>query len=797
MRATDSAERLPKWPTRRNFLGILGGAATAYGLGQVPDLLWQTDTVAQPEWSPGIEERINSTCLICPARCGINGRLVDGRLVRIGGNALHPMSRGGVCSRGVAGVQMLYHPERLAGPLARVGPRGAGRWQPVPPDEAVAQIAKRLGVLRSEHRPETLAVVAGYCAGTMEDMWRQFLRSFGSPNYVPDDYQDGTDAIMELMHGIQRRPSYDLEQAELVLSFGAPLFESWWSPLQAYTGFASQRATTGRRHRFIQIDTRFSRTASRVHEWVGIRAGTHAVLALGIAYVLVRDELFDAEFVAQHVSGFEDFVDESGQPQEGYRSLVLRNYRTEEVSAATGVPVERITSLARAVAESNAPLSVCGADVMLSPNGLRAGLAVHSINVLMGSVNRAGGVLVASVPPLDPLVEPVLDDTGRAGLERAPVVPKPPFGVGDQATRFAATVAEAETSGVEALLLYYANPLVASAQPELWMRALEKISFVVSFSPFLDETARHADLILPDLLPYERWQDAPTPVSYPFPVWGLTRPLVRPPEGAMHTGDAVLALAKNLGGTVAQSLPYQDFETLLQSRARGLFSAGRGMILGDEFERQYNREMEQRGWWLKEHNEFQPFWEDLVKSGGWADVFYDNTDPGRFARTPDGRIALMPVALRRVPQPHGGDQKLYLDVGPDDDGTGEEYPLRLLPYRVSTLSSGTLTLERWQTERPGILPDVLWVPWVEVSPITAQTMAFKDGDMVWVVSPRGRYRARLKVFPGAAAGSVGAPYGLRHPSGEAANPLRLLDGSIDPLSGLFSWFSTYVRLERA
>jgi anaerobic selenocysteine-containing dehydrogenase len=265
----------------------------------------------------------------------------------------------------------------------------------------------------------------------------------------------------------------------------------------------------------------------------------------------------------------------------------------------------------------------------------------------------------------------------------------------------------------------------------------------------------------------------------------------------MHTGDAVLALAKNLGGTVAQSLPYQDFEALLQARARGLFSAGHGMILGGEFERQYNREMEQRGWWLREHHEFEPFWEDLVKSGGWTDVLYDDTDPDRMARTPDGRVELLPAVLRRVLNSQGAEQKLYLDVGSDDDATPEEFPLRLLPYRVSTLSSGTLALERWHAERPGIFPDVTWVPWVEVSPVTAQAMGLNDSDMVWVVSLQGRYRARLNLFPGTAPENVCAPYGLRHPNGEDANPLRLLDGSVDSLTGLPSWSSTFVRLERA
>jgi anaerobic selenocysteine-containing dehydrogenase len=207
--------------------------------------------------------------------------------------------------------------------------------------------------------------------------------------------------------------------------------------------------------------------------------------------------------------------------------------------------------------------------------------------------------------------------------------------------------------------------------------------------------------------------------------------------------------------------------------------------------------MEQRGWWLREHNEFESFWEDLVESGGWTDLFYDDTDPLRLSRTPDARIDLMPAALLGAQDEQQVERQLYLDVRSDDDAASDEFPLRLIPYRVSTLASGTLALAKWIVEQPTVFPDVLWIPWVEVAPATARDLGFGDGTMVWVVSAQGRYRARLKVFPGTAPENVCAPYGLRHPDGEQANPLRLLDGSFDPLTGLASWSSTFVRLERA
>jgi anaerobic selenocysteine-containing dehydrogenase len=546
------------------------------------------------------------------------------------------------------------------------------------------------------------------------------------------------------------------------------------------------------------VDARFSRTAAAAHEWVGVRPGTHAALALGIAYVLIRDELIDDRFVAERVSGFEDFTDVDGRRRDGYRSLVTRHYRTEEVSAVTGVSVSRITELAHAFARFRPAVAVCGSDVTRSPDGLLDGLAVHSLNVLVGNISQAGGVMFGDEPPLEPLPPPVLDATARAGLKRGPVGDVGvPFGSGDQPLRFAETIAGGSESQVEALLLYYANPLESSARADLWRSALDRIPFVVSFSPFLDETSGYADVVLPDLLPYERWQDAPTPQSYPYPVWGLSRPLVDPPEGGIHTGDAVLTVARELGGSVAEALPFEGFESLLKARARGLFSSHRGMLLGDEFERRHHRQMEQRGWWLPQHGDFDSFWEDLVGRGGWVDLFYDYSDPSRVSRRPDGRIALMPEELLRVLDTEGHTGEPFSPVSQTSLAVAVEFPLRLIPYRLSTLASGTLALERWLVELPSVLPGVFWRPWVEVSAETARDLGLADRSTVWVVSARGRYRARLKVYAGTAPGTVCAPYRLRHPDGEPANPLQLLDDSRDSLTGLLSWFTTQVRLERA
>lgn len=785
-------------PDRRQFLWMMGSAAGALSLVRLGEIVWTPqEAEIGPGWAPGIEELTNSACLLCPGRCGIRGRTVDGNLVRIMGSRIHPMSRGGLCPNGVAGVQMLYHQDRLVSPLARQGERGAGDWRPLSLDEAVDEVAARLSALRQEGRPEAVAALTGYCAGSMADVWRRFLDAFGSPNCVPAGHENGMDAVMEVMHGVRRFPSYDLEGADTVLSFGAPLFESWRSPLQAFVAFAGSNAPAGgRRSRFIQVDHRFSHTAAHADEWVGVRPGTHWILALGMAYVILRDRLHDERFLAQHASGFEDFEDPRGRAREGFRTVVMRGYRTEEVSSLTGVSVERITELARSFATSPRSVAVCGQDVTLAPGGLLAGMAVHSLNVLVGSVGRSGGVLLGDEAPLTPLAPLVEDEVGRAGRTRVPIGGSgPAFGIGDQAERFARAVASGADAPPEVLLIYGIDPLGSSRISDVWREALGRIPLVVSFSPFIDETAQQADMVVPDLLPWERWQDAPTPPSYPYSVWGLARPLVSPAEGGMQAGDVLLALAQKLGGVVAGSLPYDSFEDLLKSRARGLFEARRGGTFASEFEMENRRQSELRGWWLPSQPDFESFWSELVDRGGWADLFYDETDPSRFSRLPDGRVALMPPAVLGALESEGGDRYPYVRHSDEPTGNGEEFPLLLLPYRVSTCASETLGRERWLAEQPVVFPDVQWVPWVSVAPGTAEETGLTEGHMVWVVSSRGRYKACLQVSAGIAPGTVTAPIGLRHPDGESADPLRLLETSAARLTGMPGWFTTHVRLE--
>jgi hypothetical protein len=200
---------------RREFLAGLGGAGLGVGLGKISHWLPLASPEVGADWRPGDQRLVSSTCLLCPSHCGIRGRVVDDALVHIEGNPLHPVSRGGLCPRGAAGLQVLYHPDRLAGPVERNGESFASlTWK-----AGLELVAAKLAALRDAGRSDAVAWLGGEVSGSLDAVVERFLRAYGSPHRIREGYDDGSAEVMELIHGIRRRPSFDVERADLGLSF--------------------------------------------------------------------------------------------------------------------------------------------------------------------------------------------------------------------------------------------------------------------------------------------------------------------------------------------------------------------------------------------------------------------------------------------------------------------------------------------------------------------------------------------------------------------------------------------------
>jgi len=775
---------------RREFLAGLGGLGAGIGLGAVSHWLPLPSPEVGPAWSPGQEEFITSTCTLCPAHCGIRGRVVDGKLVRIDGNPLHPVSRGGLCAKGVAGIQLLYHPGRLTGPVERVGPAGSAEFRRIGWDEAIQRVADRLAELRAGSEADSAIWLVGDVSGVMSELLGRFTKAYGTPHLLEEDYTDGSAQVMKLTQGIDRPPAFDMESSDLILSFGAPLAESWWCPTQAAR---ARDPREGRRPRLVQIDVRHSRTASRADEWIPVRPGTYGALAIGIAYVILKEGLSPTQAGLDKIHGLEDWTDDNGRRAPGFRSLVLRHGRTEDVASLTGVPAETIVRLAKAFGTARSPQAVWDQVVGWRTGGLSDSLAIHALNVLVGSIGRPGGLLVQPSLPV-----PSLDElAGVRGVDAPPA--RSELTTADWASRVAAGKATAA-----AMFMYHANPVASSPDGPEVARALGKIPLVVSFSPFLDESAKHADLVLPDHVYLERWQDAPAPPSVPIPVWGLVQPMVQPLHETRATGDVILEIAARLGGDIASHFPWPTVEDLVHARGAALTSVRRGGVLDGEFRRGELRELEARGWWIPHNLSRDDFWSLLRERGGWYDPYYDYNDRSSVSQFADGTIRLFPMEAREAIGASKNDLAegflpLADSPGASDGGQGGEYPLTLVPYRVMTLASGSTPLMPWLLENLGVLSGDAWETWAEINPKTARGLGLRPGQVVSIEAPAGAIRARLRFFEGAQPGVVNVPYGLHTRvegwgRADGANPLVVVGPRRDPVTGLPDWYSGRVRV---
>ena len=826
-----SDKKGPMAVSRRGFLGLTGAGATGLAVSGcsprgLADFLELTE---EDRRVPGGPERwVTSVCGQCDGGCSIRVRTVGDRAVGVTGNPLYPLNRGGLCPKGLAGLQALYDPDRVRGPLRRVGARGEGRWESIAWDEAIGSVAQTLREIRERGEAHTVAFLSGECRGLMDALIARFCRAYGTPN----DVRKASRAVLgqalarHCTQGTHAPLAYDLEHTNYLLSFGAPLLDAYVSPVHWLRAYGELRqgpqGQVGRKPKIVQIEPRLSVTAAEADEWVPVNPGTEGALALGIAYVLIREGLYDAAFVASRTFGFDDWQDASGRRHAGFKRLVLEEHHTDETARITGVPVATILRIAKEFA-SHRPAVALGE--MTASNAVYSAMAVHALNALVGSIDVPGGVVFPREVPLKALPEVELDGAAAQGIARvrldgastrsSPLARDAPGALPE-------AILEGKPYRANALFLYYTNPLFSSPEPARVRRAFEKVPLIVSFSPFLDESAAYADLILPDHTYLERWQDDPAPLVGPYTLLGLRQPVVKPRHDTMHTGDVLLKLAHALGDPVARSFPWSDFPEALRHSLSGVFEARRGAIVERYDHKPWAALLQERGWWYPTCRTFEEFWAQLAEKGGWWDPTYYFGEWDRIFQTPSGRFEFYSTTLERAlaEAVQGDEAKLdamltdlklaargdraYLPhfEPPRRAGDEGEYPLQLHVMRLMPLSEGRNAEQPFLQEIVGPHVHVRWDSWVEINPQTARALGIADGDPVWVESAVGKVETQARLYPGAMPGVVNMPANLGHTQGRwakgiGANPMELAANEHDRLAGLAATAAIRVRVRKA
>src|SRR4030043_629016 len=384
--------------TRRHLLKMIGAATLGAAL---PDEVLHA-LPHEGEWIPYEEYWSTGICLQCPSGCGLRIRSVNHWPVKLEGIKDYPINKGRLCPKGQSGLQVLYDPDRIHHPLKRKGKRGDGDWEKISWEEGIGLITEKLKALRQKGRPQSLVVMGGRYRGHMADLMARFMEAYGSPNHLGNPAR-GSEGILKghfFTMGVRDFLPIHWEEVNYVLSFGASLLEASRPSLRNLWGYGYlRRGRPGIRGKMVQIEPRFSVTASKADQWIPIQPGTDGALALGIAHWIIKEKKYDRQFIDRYTFGFENWKDSDGKSHIGFKTLVLKEYSPRQVSSLTGVPEETIVQIAQEFSSHRPSIAISGRGVGMQTNGTYSQMAVDSLNALVESIDKPGGLLFQKRPP--------------------------------------------------------------------------------------------------------------------------------------------------------------------------------------------------------------------------------------------------------------------------------------------------------------------------------------------------------------------------------------------------------------
>lgn len=798
--------------SRREFVAALGATYGTAACALAAPRSWFLE-YSRDEDSPPTERFVNTLCPMCPGGCGLKVRVVHGCAVGIRGNKDHPVNRGGLCSRASAVLQDVYNPDRIHKPLQQAGTKGSGKWQAIAWDTAVERLAKPLRALRERGEPHKLCVLFGRDRGLSREAWRRFTRAFGSPNFVelyPEDNLGVLPAVLAT-HGVRHRIGYDIANAAYVLSFSSCWLDDHWSAEQASRAFGQfRRGRPGFRPKWVQIEPRFSLTAAKADEWVSLRPGTEGTLALGIAHVMIREGLYDRDFVDQHGFGFDDWKDRDGKAHRGFRRFVLTEYSPDKVQAVTGVPEGAIFRLARELSQNRPAVALAydGGGCGTLPTYDR--MAIHALNALAGSIDVPGGITVFQKLSLFKDTDHA-DDIAERGLAQPPLDgPVTSRRLADNAPELLTQSLESgQPYPVEVLILVDADPVFSLAQGERFRAALKKIPHVVAFSGYHNDSSLQADLVIPVLHSFHRWDFDLGHTLEGHPVVTVSQPVMDGLPETRDPYDVLRAVAKGIYDPLLEVLPWSNSKDAVDGVLQELFNAGKGAAFGPEHEASWAQLLESRGWRAPFATKLRDFRKAVLSGGGWTDPIYTHREWDRVFRSPAGRFAFSSAYLAKSLEAIPGtanqddtDRNLLPTCLTDRRRPDEAYPWDLYVYALPNLASVSSPNLPWLNDIAGAYMFEKWRTWIEVHPETAERLHLSDGKPVEVRTRAGKMVLPVKIYTGLKPDVIAIPFGFgrrvggRWCAGIGENPADLIDHRVDPLSGASLWYFTRASLKK-
>ncbi len=724
--------------SRRQFLKITAGTLAAAGLAsRSRGVLWGGGGPEKPRQGTQI---IPTFCDLCFWKCGALAYVRDGKLWKIEGNPRDPLSRGRLCPRGTGGVGAHTDPDRLRAPLVRVNRRGRDEWKEVSWDEALDYIALRMRRIAAEDGPEAMALFAHGLGG---GFFRHAFKAFGTPNIAEPAYaqcRGPRDAGYNLTFGdeVGSPERTDIANAECLVLIGSHLGENMHN-----TQVQEFAEAVGRGVSLIVVDPRFSIAASKARYYLPIKPGTDVALLLAWMHVIVKEGLYDREYVTKFGHGFDQFV------------ASLEGYTPEWAYPETGIEPGMIRETAREMAHHRpATLVHPGRHVTWYGNDAQRSRANALLNALLGSWGRRGGLYVPAGVDVPHYPSPAYPKPARPPADNPDG--KYPFASEPLTTGIRDATLEGKPYPIKGWFVYATNLLYSLPDQAATIRALEKLDLVVVVDVIPSEIAGWADVVLPENVYLERYDEiGASPFREPFLT--LRQPVVDAPNDQKPGWWIAHKLAEKLG--VGAYFPWRDIEEYLDYRLR---AAGHSL---EELKR------------------------DGVVRGSPKPIYFEDGAPSEFD-TPSGKIEFFSEQLQRAgldPVPR---------YAPPEAGPPGAF--RVLFGRAPVHSFS-------RTENNPILADLMDENEVWVNAAAARRLGLKSGDYVrlrnqdGVASERIRVKATERIRPDCVYlvhGFGHTSHRLRRTFGRGASDAQILSRyRTDPLMGGTGSNVNFVTLE--
>lgn len=755
--------------------GLAWIVGTAAGLGSTGKAGADKQAAAVSRTSLKSLRAIPTTCEQCPAGCGVIAYLDGEKLVQILGNPEHPNNRGGICAKGIAGINLVNDPERLLHPLKKVGARGSGKWQKMSWDEAYKTLSDRIQDMLTSGRISEFVVDLGQDDLLLD----RFLDSLGTPNLINRNIlknRNRTAAIAE-MTGYASLIE-DVGRSRTILNFGANPFSNH----DLFIGM-SRRIVLARNEkgaRLITLDVRMSETAAQSDTWFPVKAGTDGIVALAMAHVIVRSELEDSDFI---------------EKQTDLSVSVLRRHLTpyspERAEQESGVKAADIERLAVEFATQKPSVAIFGGGIADHLNGTESARCVSLLNWIIGNLEKKGGLFFPRFlsPAGNTEKPPSHASSGQSRTSRGfPGIQQP-------------------TDRIDTYFAYLSNPVFSEPDSQSTARQFKDektVPFLVVMDTHLTETALLADIVLPAATYLEGWGFSHAPSLDLVPIVNIRQPAVsllspaaalrspdftvgklldpsfRPMGEAVEIGNVCLELARRINGQPIKKLPFQNTQEFV-SKQMSLF-------LGDSAQERI-KELRKKGFWTDQENK-----EDS------GTPLKDTID---LSKRPKVKIRSQAMNQSRMP--------VYRPIESHKRRKKNEF---ILTSFKSALTGKGMANSKWAREI--FHENQLWM-----NENAASRMGIRNNDKVRVTSSAGSLTVKVLTthrihpesvalsedFGHTAVGNVAKNKRFKskdrdtlliwwNKKGNGANPMEIIERKNDPAGGGFGSKDTVVRIEK-